>query len=161
MTGDTRRNNQPQAKAEVLVRADPETAFRLFTEEVGEWWVPGPINFFNAERSPWMEIEPWLGGRVLERYAPDDALVVAEITVFEPGTQLQLRGVVDDSMTDVHFVAEPEGTRVRVHAYLRAGGVKAFLFWPNVIRWFAAYVGRASGDGVIPGFGHRRIDTKE
>ena len=132
-------SSQPtQATAEVLVPTDPQTAFRLFIEDIGTWWVPGPINFFKADRSPRMQIEPRLGGRVLEQYR-DDALVIAEITTFQPGVRLDLCGVVDDSMTEIHFVADPAGTRVRVYAYLRPGGHNAFLFWPNVIEWLADY----------------------
>lgn len=41
------QNQQTQRLVEVVVPTDPATAFRLFTEEIGEWWVPGPINFFT------------------------------------------------------------------------------------------------------------------
>lgn len=86
-----------------------------------------------------MHIEPRLGGRVREIY-PDGDLVIDEITRFEPGRRLDLRGVVDDSMTEIRFNTHPEGTTVRVDAYLRQGGRNAFLFWPNVIDWLTRHV---------------------
>ena len=30
--------------ATVEVAVDPSTAFAIFTEEIGQWWRPGPIN---------------------------------------------------------------------------------------------------------------------
>lgn len=125
-----------QSSAETVVPTDPDTAFRLFTEEIDAWWVPGPINFFHADRSPRMHLEASVGGRFVLQY-PDGVLVVATITKFEPGVQLDLRGVVDDSMTEIRFSAVPAGTVVRVHAYLRPGGQTAFLFWPSVIGWLS------------------------
>jgi hypothetical protein len=50
-------------------------------------------------------------------------------------------------MTYIDFLADPGGTRVRVRAYLRTNGATAFLFWPNVIGWLAAYVTEVAGDG--------------
>lgn len=138
MSSSAAEGKPTQSSVETLVPVDPDTAFRLFTEEIDAWWVPGPINYFNANRSPRMHIEPYLGGRVLEQY-PDGALVIATITRFEPGVRLDLRGVVDDSMTEIHFQTHPAGTVVRVHAYMRPGGRTAFLFWPNVIRWLSSH----------------------
>lgn len=86
--------------------------------------------------------------------------MVAEITVFEPGTRLSLRGVVDDSMTDIDFSVDPDGTRVRVHAYLRPNGVTAFLFWPNVIGWLAIYADQCLSTHR-PAATQLTIDTKD
>ncbi|CAN7354891.1 hypothetical protein LJR027_001915 [Terrabacter sp. LjRoot27] len=125
---------RPEARAEVDVGVPPQRAFEAFTAEIGSWWVPGPINFFDANRSPTMRVECRPGGRVLEVY-PDGELVIAEITTWEPGVRLSYRGIVDDSQTDVSFEPSATGTTVRVHQYLRDDGDRAFLFWPNVIGW--------------------------
>ena len=57
--------------ATVEVAVDPATAFAIFTEEIGRWWRPGPINWNNSERATGIRIEPGVGGRWLEVY--DDA----------------------------------------------------------------------------------------
>ena len=127
------------AEATVEVGVDPATAFRVFTEEIGSWWVPGPINFFDAARATGMAVEPEVGGRVLELYGHEPPLVIATITVWEPGTRVVYRGVVDDTETAVSFEAAGGGTRVHVHQYALPGATRAFLFWPKIIGWFAAY----------------------
>lgn len=127
------------AEATVEVGVDPATAFRVFTEEIGLWWVPGPINFFDAARATGMEVEPSVGGRVLELYGDQPPLVIATITAWEPGSRVVYRGVVDDTETIVTFTAFEQGTRVRVHQRALPGAIRAFLFWPNVAGWFASY----------------------
>ena len=37
--------------ATVVVSADPQTAFRIFTEEIDSWWERGPHNFYDARRA--------------------------------------------------------------------------------------------------------------
>ncbi len=129
------------ALEQVEVPVDPLQAFRIFTEEINQWWVPGPINYFDAGRAVAMRVEPGIGGRVLEEYENDAPLVIAEITEWSPGERLVYRGVVDDSQTVIAFSAVDTGTRVDVHQFLRPGGSKAFMFWPNVIAWFATSSG--------------------
>jgi|UPI000697FC61 uncharacterized protein YndB with AHSA1/START domain len=133
---------RPEARATVQVSAPPVRAFEAFTAEISSWWVPGPINYFDAGRSPTMHVEPGVGGRVLERYA-DGELVIARVTDWEPGRRVCWDGVVDDSRTVVTFEAIDEdglaGTTVAVHQYLREGGERAFLFWPNVIGWLVPW----------------------
>ncbi len=127
------------AEAEVEVGVDPAEAFRVFTEEIGSWWVAGPINFFDAARATGMAVEATVGGRVLELYGDEPPLVIATITAWEPGSRLVYRGVVDDTETIVTFSAIKNGTCVRVHQQALPGAVHVFLFWPKVIGWFASH----------------------
>jgi uncharacterized glyoxalase superfamily protein PhnB len=135
------------ASAAVKVAVDPMSAFTAFTHEIDSWWVRGPINFFDAARAVAMRIEPGVGGRVLEVYdeAQGDALELGRITVWEPGVQLTYRSLVDDTEVDVHFDAVADGTRVRVTQTLLPGGEQAFLFWPNVLRWFVTWCDERDG----------------
>lgn len=139
MTSTTR-----SARATVDVPVDRATAFRVFTEQIDQWWVPGPINYFDAHRAVAMRVEPGLGGRVLEEYADGPPLVIAEIIEWVPGERLFYRGVVDDSQTEITFASIGTLTRVDVHQYLRPGGVVAFLFWPNVTAWYAGATSRST-----------------
>ncbi|MFI5707961.1 hypothetical protein [Kribbella sp. NPDC051620] len=141
---------KPSASASVEVAADPATAFRVFTAEIDLWWVRGPINFFDAARAIGMQIEPGLGGRVLEiyRYADatggEDVLEIGQITAWEPGALFAYRSSVDDTETEIRFDSFDGGTRVSVEQTLLPGGEKAFYFWPNVIGWFVAHVASSS-----------------
>ena len=132
------------ATASVEVASDPATAFQVFTEEIDLWWVRNPINFWDSGRVTAMRIEPGVGGRVLEVYSGDDALELATITEWEPGTRLGYRSSVDDTETRVDFAAVDGGTRVTVVQSLVRDDGKAFYFWPRVIRWIPAWVARRS-----------------
>ena len=129
------------ASAAVKVTVDPMTAFTAFTEEIDAWWVRGPINFFDASRAVAMRIEPGVGGRVLEVYddARGDALELGRITAWRPGEQLAYRSLVDDTEIDVRFQAVEGGTEVSVTQSVLAGGERAFLFWPKVLRWLVTW----------------------
>ena len=143
---------QRSASAAVEVAVDPMRAFTAFTHEIDSWWVRGPINFFDSGRAVAMRIEPGVGGRVLEVYddAKGDALELGRITVWEPGVQLSYRSLVDDTEVEVRFDAVEGGTRVRVTQRLLPGGERAFLFWPNVLRWLVPWCERRDGAGAAP-----------
>ena len=137
---------ETSASATVTVAAEPMRAFAAFTYEIDSWWVRGPINFFDSGRAVAMRIEPEVGGRVLEVYEdpPGDALELGRITVWNPGVQLTYRSRVDDTEVDVRFDAVDGGTRVTVTQTLLPGGERAFMFWPNVVRWLVPW---CDGDG--------------
>ena len=50
----------------IEVGVDPQTAFTIFTEEIGQWWRPGPINWNDNRRAVGVRIEPGVGGRWIE-----------------------------------------------------------------------------------------------
>lgn len=128
------------ANASVEVAVDPLTAFKAFTEEIGLWWVPGPINYWDSTRAVTNRIEPGVGGRFLEVYE-DGALELGRITVWEPGSRLVYRSSVDETEVDIRFEAIDSGTRVSVEHYVLPGGDvdAAALFWPNVLRWLVPW----------------------
>ena len=129
------------ASAAVTVAVDPLRAFAAFTDEIDAWWVRGPINFFDAARATAMRIEPGVGGRVLEVYDDrrGDALELGRITVWQPGSQLAYRSLVDDTEVAVRFEAVEGGTRVSVTQTLLPDGERALFFWPTVLRWLVPW----------------------
>jgi uncharacterized glyoxalase superfamily protein PhnB len=134
------------AEASVEVTADPDTAFRIFTEEIDLWWVRGPINAYDASRLVELRLEPGVGGRVLEIYdeAAGDMLTTSTVTVWEPGARLVLRDALQDTETDVRFLRSAAGTRVTVSQYLLPGGDPsgAGFFWVTMIPTFVAWTRR-------------------
>lgn len=136
--------DRPSASATIEVAVAPDRAFAAFTAEIDAWWVPGPINYFHADRATGMRIEPGQGGRVLELHGDHPPLVIAEITGWDPPRRLQLRGLVDDTDTEITFSPTTGGTTVRVHQFLRPGGERAFLFWPNVLPWLTPHLDPAT-----------------
>jgi uncharacterized protein YndB with AHSA1/START domain/uncharacterized glyoxalase superfamily protein PhnB len=137
------------ASAEIEIAAEPSRVFEAFTGEIDDWWVRGPINFFDSARAVGMRIEPGVDGRVLEVYE-GDALELGRITAWEPGAHLAYRSSVDDSEVDVRFEPVEGGTRVRVTQTLVPGGEKMFDFWPRVLSWFGSWFGQGRPKEIAP-----------
>jgi uncharacterized glyoxalase superfamily protein PhnB len=139
------------AQASVDVEVDPATAFRAFTEEIGRWWVPGPINNWDFGRAIGKRIEPGVGGRVLELYADDTSLELGRVTVWEPGRRLTYLSSVDETQVDVRFAETPTGTTVSVeHSVLPGADVRpGALFFPNVLHWLVPWC--RNHDSARPG----------
>ena len=106
-----------QAKASVTVPADPETAFRIFTEETGLWWRKG-VKFWVGGRHPGEVIfEAAPGGRLLESVGTPQGPRVVElgrITVWEPPKRFcfEWRGAnfAPGEKTDVEVLFEAAGS---------------------------------------------------
>src|SRR5207248_824401 len=103
--GEEAMTDVQSVSAEVEVAVDPDTAFRVFTEEMDLWWVRGPINFFSdGHRVVEVRCETGVGGRLMEvRDSPDsdDVFVRARITAWEPPTRLCWDSEQDDVATEV------------------------------------------------------------
>lgn len=132
--------------AQVEVEVDPQTAFRVFTEEIDRWWVPGPINFYDSARAVAMRCESGVGGRLLEVYdeATGEGLELGRITVWEPGELLAWHSSVDDVEITVRFIAVELGTRVVVEAHVPEGGKdQGGSSWVRVAPyWLGAWIAR-------------------
>jgi len=139
----------------VSVAVDPQTAFKAFTEELDQWWVRGPINYFDSGRAIGMRCEPGVGGRLIEVYdaATGEGLVLGRITVWEPGLRLAWTSAVDDVEIDVRFEPVAAGTDVTVYATIAAGGHdRGGTAWLRVVpKWFGPWcVRRESVTGPQP-----------
>jgi uncharacterized glyoxalase superfamily protein PhnB len=134
------------AESSVEVAADPETAFRIFTEEIDLWWVRGPINAYDASRLAELRLEPGVGGRMLEIYdeASGDQLETARVTEWRPGALLVLRDRLQDTETVVRFEPAGDGTRVSVTQRLVPGGDPSGLGfgWAAMLPTFLAWTRR-------------------
>jgi Activator of Hsp90 ATPase homolog 1-like protein len=105
--------------ATVEVALDPASAFEIFTEEIGRWWRPGPINWNDSGRAIGIRIEPGVGGRWIEVYdeATGEGFECGRITVWEPGARFvflyrDAGRAIDDTEVEVRFEAVDGGTRV-------------------------------------------------
>lgn len=140
--------------ASVEVKVDPETAFRIFTEEIDAWWERGPHNFYDGGRAVAKRFEPRIGGRYLEVYddATGDAFEIGRITSWEPGRRFVYRSTRDDTEVETRFEAIPGGTRVTVEQRLVGGGKTAYFLsgWHNILAWFAERADRPDRGPVTP-----------
>ena len=145
----------PAARAEVVVAATPEQAFRLFTDEIGFWWRRDTPYWNDAERGLFVRLEPGVGGRLIEVYDAEagTGFEAGRVTAWEPGARLALTwtqvGWPGDASTDIEVTFEPtgEGTLVRLaqSGFERVGPEAADFRagyesgWREVLGWFAEH----------------------
>lgn len=113
-----------QARATILIRADPASVFRLFTEDIDRWWRSGLAYRVGKDRSM-LHLEPKVGGRIYERFnlrhAGDDVkservVQTGTITHWEPPHRLcfEWRAVNfkpgETTYVEVRFDPSPSGT---------------------------------------------------
>jgi hypothetical protein len=102
------------------VAADPETAFRVFTEEVDAWWRDGPRFRWHPDRGGAMRFEKGEGGRFLEVYPDGESFEVGRIRVWDPPRRLvfgfRARSFAPGETTEVEvrFDAHGDATDVTV-----------------------------------------------
>ncbi len=137
----------------IEVGVDPHTAFTIFTEEIGQWWRPGPINWNDNRRAVGVRIEPGVGGRWIE---VDDAQTgegfeAGRITTWEPGVRFAFTyrdagHEIDGTTVEIRFEPVAGGTRVTLEhrgwdqlaADLAAKARQAKRYgWANILLWYS------------------------
>lgn len=112
-----------QARVSVLVRVAQDEAFRVFTEEIDQWWRRGFKYRVAGKRRGIIHLEPRVGGRLFESFEVGSETKIFQtgtITAWEPPARLafQWRAVNfgPDESTDVEVVFEgsQNGTLVTV-----------------------------------------------
>jgi uncharacterized glyoxalase superfamily protein PhnB len=140
--------------ATIEVAVDPDTAFKIFTEEIDAWWERGPHNFYDGGRAVGKRFEPGVGGRYLEvyNYATGDVFEIGRITLWKPGSRLVYRISRDDTEVDIRFEAVAGGTRVVLEQRMVPGGTRAEFYsgWHYILGWFGDWAERQDGEPPSP-----------
>ena len=102
------------------VRATPERAFAVFTQEIGQWWRPNGLFQFTPRSPGVIALEPGPDGRLTETLASGKVFEIGKIRAWEPPHRLvvgwrQAAFTPDqDTEVEVRFEAVGEETRVTV-----------------------------------------------
>jgi uncharacterized protein YndB with AHSA1/START domain len=103
------------AIATVEVPCDPDTAFSIFTGDIGTWWKRGTHYWNDADKGRELRLEPRVGGRLVEVHDLETGagFEIGRVLVWEPGKRLvftwqQANWSPTDS-TDVEVRFEPSG----------------------------------------------------
>src|SRR5262245_53240383 len=91
MSTDSPRIPGDQARVSVVVRVPPDVAFRVFTEEIDQWWRRGLKYRIAGKRRGIIHMEPRVGGRLFESFESASETKVFEtgrITAWEPPFRL-------------------------------------------------------------------------
>jgi uncharacterized protein YndB with AHSA1/START domain len=112
-----------QARVSVAVAVPPAFAFRIFTEEIDQWWRRG-FKYRMAGNNPGIiHLEPKLGGRLFESYETASGTLLKEIgkiTEWEPPLRFSFEWRAanfsgsETTSVDVRFEANGRGTLVTV-----------------------------------------------
>jgi uncharacterized protein YndB with AHSA1/START domain len=106
----------------ILVRCSVEQAFRVFTEKISSWW---PLDTHSRAvdegragvSAVGVEVEPWAGGRILERLSSGERPSWGEIMVWEPPARLVIAWKPNkrpQPPTELELSFRPEGGGTRV-----------------------------------------------
>ncbi|MEZ4300590.1 MAG: SRPBCC domain-containing protein, partial [Polyangiaceae bacterium] len=82
-----------QARVSILVRVPVDVAFRVFTEQIDQWWRRGPRFRVAGRNQGILFLEPRAGGRLYESFEAQGETRVFEtgkVTVWEPPSRLVL-----------------------------------------------------------------------
>jgi uncharacterized protein YndB with AHSA1/START domain len=112
-----------RARATVLVAVEPQEAFRIFTEEIDQWWRRGLKYRVSGKRRGILHLEPKVGGRLFESFDAHDSTKVVQtgtVTAWEPPSRVVFdwRNVnfapSETTQVEVVFAPSPSGTLVTV-----------------------------------------------
>lgn len=100
------------------VAATPERAFRVFVEEIGDWWRPSAL-FQTTPRAPGrLAIEPGQGGRLTETLQNGKVFEIGRVLAWEPPERLlfswRQAAFPPDLQTEVEVCFQAVGAETRV-----------------------------------------------
>jgi hypothetical protein len=159
-----------RARVSALVAVPPDIAFRVFTEEIDQWWRRGLRYRVSGKGRGVMHLEPGVGGRLFEEIESKAGTRVVEtgrVTEWDPPARfaLEWRNVnfskTEKTLVEVAFDASPSGTLVTVthsgwsairpdHPARHGLDVPAFIrmngmWWGDMLTSFREHVAAASG----------------
>jgi hypothetical protein len=140
------------ASASVDVHLDVETAFDIFTAEIGHWYVVNEYTVVDHTKTKTMRIEPWVGGRFLDVHDLDtgDGVVCGRVIVWDPPHRVVF---VDERHLEVEVTFAPIDGGCRVTVEERGLGdldpdvarhVRTHGWHRYLPEWFHAYA--STGD---------------
>ena len=100
----------------VLVDADPETAFRVFTEQIQSWWPLEKYGIFGDDA----ESLAFRDEQIVEGAKDGREAVWGKVLAWEPPTRVHMTwrpgfdADTPDTEVEVTFTAEGDGTRVEL-----------------------------------------------
>ena len=97
----------------IWVGRSPETSFKVFCEDIGEWW---PGGFGGKDSKLFLGRE--VGGRFLERRADGTEYEIGRMTAYKPPSLVAFTWRAPSwevtTQVEIRFIAEAGGTRVEL-----------------------------------------------
>jgi uncharacterized glyoxalase superfamily protein PhnB/uncharacterized protein YndB with AHSA1/START domain len=145
---------QGTVSASVRVALPPHEAFRVFTEEIGSWYVVDRHTVVDHERTVDVRFEPYVGGRLVDVHdaVTGEGREMGRVTAWEPGRRIEF---TDARRTETEVRFEPAGDATVVTIAQRgldrlppgeARHVRRYG-WRLLLGWYDDHV-RADPDGA-------------
>lgn len=102
----------PPIRREVLVDADPLTAFEIFTARIDQWWPVAEHSVYGAGA-----IVAFTGGQIIERGADGRSCSWGTVTRWEPGAAIAFTwhpGTTPEHASQVEVTFTADGAQTRV-----------------------------------------------
>ena len=102
----------------IRVAASADEAFRIFVEEIDDWWRENPLFQVTPRGDGSLRFEPGEGGRLVTRLPNGDEFEIGAVTEWKPGERLAFTwrpaSFSPDQTTSVDVLFEPLGDETRV-----------------------------------------------
>jgi uncharacterized protein YciI len=143
----------PPIRREILVDADPATAFEVFTERLGVWWPLAELSVYGAGATV-----AFTDGQIIERSADGDAAVWGTVTRWEPPAAVAFschpgQSAERASHVQITFAAAASQTLLTVEhsgweAFVDPGAARAEYDhgWPMVLDRYRDYAAQHGHD---------------
>jgi uncharacterized protein YciI len=144
----------PPIRREILVDADPATAFEVFTDRLGHWWPLAELSVYGASATV-----AFTGGQIVERSADGQVAVWGTVSRWEPPDAVAFswhpgQPAEAASHVEVTFAAAAGQTLVTVahsgwEAFADPGTARAEYDhgWPMVLDRYRDYATKAGEPG--------------
>jgi uncharacterized protein YndB with AHSA1/START domain len=100
----------------IRVERPPELSFRVFCDEIGQWWPKGPS--FGGKRLTNMVIEGRVGGRLYEQHDDGSEYEIGRVTAYQPPSVVAFTWRAPSwempTQVEIRFIADGNGTRVEL-----------------------------------------------
>lgn len=137
----------------IRIERPAEAAFRMFCEQIGQWWPKGPS--FDGKIAADMVIEARVGGRFYQVFADGTDFEIGRVLVYQPPTIVAFtwRAPSWDAATrvEIRFIPDGNGTRVELEhsGWEQTEKVREFRKnydggWDVMLGHYAAHAGAAA-----------------
>ena len=105
-------------RVSALLKVPPSEAFRVFTEDIDQWWRRGLKYRVQGPGRGVVHLEPHVGGRLFEQFDGGQVVQTGTVRVWQPPTRLvfEWRGVnfAPGESTEVELSFEPSASGTQV-----------------------------------------------
>src|SRR6266540_5125103 len=99
LSSATRKEKTMIVHKTVTIARPPDVAFKIFVEEIGQWWPLDKYSFLGPEAT--LILEPREGGRFYETAPDGREYVIGEVLHYEPGVRLTYTWTGNVGVTEV------------------------------------------------------------